>query len=150
MNKSTVFLSFILSVVGGTAGGFLHAHFIADRVDAVPVNAPPPVTIKVDEEVAEKTPHELYDDCTDEISNFCDQKRDQLLELAGCLEGVKERLSTKCRQDVSRIHMILLPCHDETHRFCSSVPLGGGRLHRCLAQNLTQSGEKCRKALAGI
>jgi hypothetical protein len=43
---------------------------------------------------------------------------------------------------------ILRICGPDTRAFCAGVPMGGGRLIRCLAQNVSSVSPSCQAALA--
>jgi hypothetical protein len=43
---------------------------------------------------------------------------------------------------------ILRICGPDTRVFCGGIPMGGGRLLRCLAENASNVSPSCRAALA--
>lgn len=89
---------------------------------------------------------DLFKNCKTETKSFCAQE-DTVAKVARCLEVNKGALSDACFDDFIRVASIVIPCSDEIERFCSDVPAGGGRVHKCLIDHVSSLTGPCLKTM---
>lgn len=90
---------------------------------------------------------EIFRDCEDTIARHCPEK--ELIPLARCLERHKDSADRYCRQRIEKVNALVLPCAEDIPRLCADAGLGGGRIHKCLAEEVARASKACRAAFLG-
>jgi len=99
--------------------------------------------------------------CKVELEKYCSQVTPGQGRILGCLYAYQDKLSGKCEyalydaavqleRAVAALAYVANECDNDLDKLCSSVPVGEGRLLKCLEKNDAQVSGRCKQALKEV
>lgn len=99
--------------------------------------------------------------CKVEIEKYCKQVTPGQGRILSCLYAYQDKLSGKCEyalydaaiqleRAVAALSYVAKECENDLEKYCSSVPIGEGRVMNCLDKNDKKVSKRCKQALKEV
>jgi Golgi apparatus protein 1 len=99
--------------------------------------------------------------CAKELNKYCNTVTPGEGRLLFCIMAHEDKIGEKCEyalyeasqnltQAVSRIVQTADHCWEDIQKFCTSAPLGGGGIARCLVSNASSLTGTCRSSIGEL
>lgn len=99
--------------------------------------------------------------CKTELETYCSQVTPGEGRVLACLYAHSDKLSGQCEyalydaaaqleRAVAALGYVANECDNDLDQYCSSVPMGKGRLLDCLKKNDKKISDRCKKALKDV
>jgi hypothetical protein len=96
--------------------------------------------------------------CEKELTAYCKDVTPGEGRILACLYSREDKLSAKCeyalydaaaqlQRAITTIAFVANECDADLEKFCSNVPMGGGRLLACIDKNENSVSKRCKDAL---
>jgi hypothetical protein len=96
--------------------------------------------------------------CEKELTAYCKDVTPGEGRILACLYAREDKLSAKCeyalydaaaqlQRAVTALAYVANECDADLEKFCSNVPIGGGRLLACIEKNEKDVSKRCKDAL---
>jgi hypothetical protein len=97
--------------------------------------------------------------CDKELTAFCKDVTPGEGRMLACLYSREDKLSAKCeyalydaaaqlQRVIATLAFVANECDADLEKFCSNVPMGGGRLLACIDKNEKAVSKRCKDALS--